>query len=72
MSVMSESNFSSSFCVAASGFSLSTSSGATRLTSSDSVSTNDTRSAQVIARRVHCLPDWIWRRTSSTSIECLT
>ena len=25
-----------------------------------------------MARRVHCLPDWMWRRTSSASMECLT
>ena len=51
---------------------LSTSSGATRLTSRFSVSTKEMRSAQVMARRVHCLPDWMWRRTSSASMECLT
>ena len=27
---------------------------------------------QVIARRVHCLPDEMWRRMSSGSSECLT
>ena len=49
-----------------------TSSGVMRLSASVSVSTNEMRSAQVIARRVHCLPSSMCLRTSAASIDWRT
>jgi diguanylate cyclase (GGDEF)-like protein len=72
ISTTSDSKRSSSFCAVGSAASLSTSSAATRLMASEGVSTNDTRSFHVIARRMHCLPASMWRRTSSASRACPT
>src|SRR5450830_1757301 len=67
MSMKSPSKRSSSFLLVPALSSLSTSSGVIFFRLMVSVRTNDTRSFQVSARRVDCLPDSMWRRTSSGS-----